>query len=67
MTIRVRMKTVPLAQWDVARELRKRIKRAFEEAGIQSPTSQHVVRVKRDESPPGKLEGRPASAPPRDA
>jgi small conductance mechanosensitive channel len=37
VTIRVRMKTVPLRQWDVTRELRRRIKKAFQEKDIDIP------------------------------
>lgn len=36
-TIRVRIKTQPLKQWDIAREFRRRIKKAFDAAGIESP------------------------------
>ena len=35
MTVRVRLKTRPLMQWDVARELRRQIKKAFDAQGIQ--------------------------------
>ena len=35
MTVRVRLKTRPLMQWDVARELRRQIKKTFDEQGIQ--------------------------------
>jgi small conductance mechanosensitive channel len=35
MTVRVRLKTRPLMQWDVARELRRQIKKVFDEQGIQ--------------------------------
>lgn len=41
--IRTLTKTAPGAQWDVARELRRRILLAFREAGIQIPYSQRVV------------------------
>jgi moderate conductance mechanosensitive channel len=34
MTIKLRIKTVPLKQWDVGRELRRRIKRALEEHNL---------------------------------
>jgi small conductance mechanosensitive channel len=37
MTIRVRMRTVPQRQWDVARELRRRIKMAFDQNDIEIP------------------------------
>ena len=35
--VRVRIKTVPQKQWDTGRELRQRIKLAFDAAGIQMP------------------------------
>ena len=41
------MKTVPLKQFDVARELRRRIKIAFERRGIQIQFPQREVIVKR--------------------
>lgn len=34
VTVKARMKTVPLKQWDVARELRRRLKRALDDAGV---------------------------------
>ena len=61
MTIRLRLKTVPLAQWDVARELRKRIKRAFDEAGIAMPVPQRVVHLQRAEPPGREGPGTPAA------
>jgi small conductance mechanosensitive channel len=50
MILKVRIKTMPLRQWDVGRELRRRIKKAFDAAGIQIPFPQRVVttRVDRD-------------------
>jgi moderate conductance mechanosensitive channel len=38
-TIRMTAKTLPLKQWDVARELRRRLKRRFEAEGIEVPSS----------------------------
>jgi len=35
--IRMIVKTVPLKQWEVSRELRRRIKNRFDEKGIQIP------------------------------
>jgi small conductance mechanosensitive channel len=46
VTIRVRMKTLPLKQWDVAREYRRRLKKAFDAAGIQIPFPQRDVTVR---------------------
>ena len=40
MAIRLVVKTAPLEQWKVARELRRRLKAAFDEAGIQVPSLQ---------------------------
>ncbi len=37
VNIRVMMKTMPIEQWKVAREFRKRVKRAFDEKGIEIP------------------------------
>jgi small conductance mechanosensitive channel len=37
MTIRVRLKTVPLKQWDAAREFRRRLKKAFDAEGVGAP------------------------------
>ncbi len=53
MTVRVRIKARPLTQWDIGRELRRRIKKAFDAEGIQMP------------APPGTitlLQGPPAPA-----
>lgn len=37
VTIKIRLKTVPLKQWEIARELRRRIKKAFDSKGIEIP------------------------------
>jgi len=37
VTIKVRIKTVPIKQWRVGRELRRRIKKAFDVRGIEIP------------------------------
>ena len=44
VTIRIRMKTLPQRQWDVARELRRRIKKAFESNEIEIPYVPLVAR-----------------------
>jgi len=43
MVIRMMVKTVPLKQWDVGRELRRRIKIRFDENGIQLPFPHRVL------------------------
>jgi small conductance mechanosensitive channel len=45
--IRSRMKTVPLKQFDVARELRRRVKMTFEREGIQIQFPQREVILRR--------------------
>jgi small conductance mechanosensitive channel len=37
VVIRIRIKTLPIEQWDVARELRRRIKNTFDAKGIEIP------------------------------
>ena len=37
VTIKVRIKTLPLKQWEVGRELRRRIKKGFDERAIEIP------------------------------
>jgi small-conductance mechanosensitive channel len=49
--IKVIGKTQPLKQWDVSREYRKRLKKAFEDAGIEIPFPQHTLHVQ------GAIEG----------
>lgn len=49
VTLRFRIKTVPLKQWEVGRELRRRIKKTFDARGIQIPLPQMQVTLKRQE------------------
>jgi small-conductance mechanosensitive channel len=53
VVVRVAVKTAPLEQWAVARELRKRIKERFGHEGIEIPFPQQVVwnRNEPQESP----------------
>ena len=37
VTIKIRIKTVPIKQWEVGRELRRRIKKTFDAKGIEIP------------------------------
>jgi small-conductance mechanosensitive channel len=50
VTLRVRIKTVPLKQWDVGRELRRRILRSFAESGIDIPIPQQTVWIRQFET-----------------
>ena len=43
LVVRVWIKTQPLKQWDVAREYRRRLKIAFDKAGISIPVPQQAV------------------------
>jgi small-conductance mechanosensitive channel len=43
VVIRLVVRTLPLAQWDVARELRARLKLAFEAAGIELAVAQLIT------------------------
>ncbi len=60
VNIRVMVKTLPLKQWDVARELRRRIKQRFDRDGIEMPFPHPTVQW---EVPPTALApGAPAAA-----
>jgi small-conductance mechanosensitive channel len=43
MVVKARIKTLPLKQWDIARELRRRIATTFDARGIVMPVKQVVV------------------------
>jgi small conductance mechanosensitive channel len=57
--LRLVVKTVPLEQWNVARELRARIKAAFDAAGVNLPVQQQRITYEVGGSLPP-----PVSAPP---
>jgi moderate conductance mechanosensitive channel len=48
VVLKMRIKTVPLKQWEVGREFRKRIRKRFEEEGIEIPFPERVVTVRDD-------------------
>jgi small conductance mechanosensitive channel len=50
LTLKLRIKTVPLKQWDVGRELRKRIKKAFDRHKIEMPFPERIVAVREGPS-----------------
>ncbi len=52
MVFRVMVKTLPLKQWDVARELRRRIKQRFERDAIQIPFPTVTFYWGEDQMPP---------------
>jgi small conductance mechanosensitive channel len=43
VTIKMRLKTLPLKQWEVGREFRRRLKKAFDAKGIEIPYPQRTV------------------------
>src|SRR5688572_28847595 len=47
LVVKARIKTVPLKQWVVGRELRKRIARIFTDRGIHMPSTRMVVDLRR--------------------
>jgi len=49
VTLRVVLKTAPLEQWGVAREMRERIKTRFDREGIEIPFPQRVVWQRSEE------------------
>jgi small-conductance mechanosensitive channel len=56
--LRLVVQTLPLEQWRVARELRARIKAAFDETGIETP--RETIMYRRDDPPPPVGEEGPA-------
>jgi moderate conductance mechanosensitive channel len=59
MTVRVRLKTRPLTQWDIGRELRRRIKKAFDAEGIQMAAAPVTLTL----APPPAATATPAPTP----
>jgi moderate conductance mechanosensitive channel len=53
--IKARLKTLPLKQWVVGREYNRRMKMAFDKAGIEIPFPQRVVTVRNEPVPQGFL------------
>jgi moderate conductance mechanosensitive channel len=51
LVLRMVIKVQPARQWAVNRELRVRIKRAFDDAGIEIPFPQHTVWLRESKAP----------------
>lgn len=64
MVIRMMAKTLPLKQWDVARELRRRIKLRFDAEGIDIPVTGVTVNLGEAGNPAPPPKDRPAPAAP---
>ena len=61
--IKVRLKTVPIKQWVVGREFLRRVKRAFDDQGIETPVTYRNFLVAQGALPPERpTEDRPATA-----
>jgi small-conductance mechanosensitive channel len=52
VNLRVLIKTLPMEQWAVAREMRQRIKARFDHEGIEIPFAQRVVWHREAQDPP---------------
>jgi moderate conductance mechanosensitive channel len=48
VVMKMRIKTMPLKQWDVGREFRKRLRKRFEAEGIEIPFPERVVMVRNE-------------------
>jgi small conductance mechanosensitive channel len=56
--IKVRLKTLPIHQWKVGREFNRRLKKTFDERGIEMPFPHHTIYFgadKRGEAPPARV------------
>ena len=53
VTLKMRVKTMPLKQWEVGREFRKRIRKRFEEEHIELPSPERVVTVREEKAHDG--------------
>jgi small conductance mechanosensitive channel len=56
MVVRARIKTVPMQQWTVGRELNRRIKKHFDEIGIDAPPRPRSAPVRVHFEPPESAE-----------
>jgi small-conductance mechanosensitive channel len=65
VSLRFRIKTIPLKQWEVGRELRRRIKLTLDRAGVRIPGPKMDVTIARsrpvDAAPPPRTDDIPPS------
>ena len=64
VVIKARIKTLPIEQWTVGREYRRRLKKAFDAKGIEIPFP-HRTLYMGEASPPFTIHHVPAQAPTR--
>ncbi|MGA5319143.1 mechanosensitive ion channel family protein [Streptomyces seoulensis] len=57
VVVRLAVKTIPLQQWGVTRELRRRVKEALDAAGIDIPFPQRTIWLRNEDQEP-QLTGR---------
>ncbi|HWI25844.1 MAG TPA: mechanosensitive ion channel domain-containing protein [Stellaceae bacterium] len=58
VVIQVRMKTLPIKQWSVGREFNRRLKKAFDQHGIEMPYPHQTIYFgedKRGSAPPARI------------
>lgn len=63
VVVRLVVKTAPLQQWAVARELRRRIKERFEREGIRASYDKGAVVVREEAAPAASPGARPSASP----
>lgn len=57
VTIRMLFNTIPLKQWDVAREFKRRVKNEFDRLGIEIPFPQRTLHIKQEHDLGGQTKG----------
>jgi moderate conductance mechanosensitive channel len=55
--LKARIKTMPLKQWEVGRELRRRIRKSFEDENIEVPFPERVVTIRGEADARGAAAG----------
>jgi small conductance mechanosensitive channel len=60
VSLRFRIKTIPLKQWEVGRELRRRVKLILDREGIRIPSPRMDVTITR-EHPPATVDASPST------